>query len=401
MEWNEGSVLLAEDMNLIQLQQLHIIEESEAWSKENSIAIDELTNHWQGRFKKIQNVLDPTDPQDVVTKNYMENVQGSFIKANTTLKEETTQQATLAKQYAEKAQQSATTAKTAETNTKQSEANAKTSETNAKTSEINAKQSEVNALTSETKAKTSETNAKQSEVNALTSATNAKESEANAKTSETNAKEAEVNAKAYAEALTGGTRAIDITHGGTGATTAEEALENLGAVSKTNAVITSDKLEIHNNESVVRMNAYGDSAVLFRVNGDTSEEGSMLRLFDDYFSIRAGGYGNENKKYVTGNTSGSLSWDNKPICTLEISKGTNGYIRDTQTGFTIQWGHNTNQVNPGTVTFPRAFSTMYGTAITEVSSKTRATSINNTSTTGFSVNLSANDNFYWIALGIS
>lgn len=401
MEWNEGSVLLAEDMNLIQLQQLHIIEESEAWSKENSIAIDELTNHWQGRFKKIQNVLDPTDPQDVVTKNYMENVQGSFIKANTTLKEETTQQATLAKQYAEKAQQSATSAKTAETNIKESEANAKTSENNAKTSEINAKQSEVNSLTSETKAKTSETNAKQSEANALTSATNAKESETKAKTSETNAKQSEANAKAYAEALTGGIETIDIAHGGTGATTAEQALENLGAVSNTNAVITADKLEIHNNDDTARLSAYENSTAVFRIDGATLSEGSMLRLFDEYFSIRAGGTDNENKKYVIGNTDGSLLWDNKSICTLEISKGTNGYIRDTQTGFTIQWGYNTNQATPGTVTFPRAFTTLYGATITEVSNKTRATSMGNTSTTGFTAYLSANDNFYWIALGIS
>lgn len=195
--------------------------------------------------------------------------------------------------------------------------------------------------------------------------------------------------------------AIDIAHGGTGATTAEQAIENLGAVSNTNAVITADKLEIHNNDDTAKLSAYEDSTALFRIDGDTLSEGSMLRLFDEYFSIRAGGNDNENKKYVIGNTDGSLLWDNKSICTLEISKGQNGYIRDTQTGFTIQWGYNTNQANPGTVTFPRAFSTLYTIFIEEMSNKTRATAVGNTSTTGFTAYLSANDNFYWIALGIS
>ena len=243
--WNDGSILLASDMNTEDVQMLHLQEEQQDYIQSHSIntKTDSDTKEvlWDALNHRVVNVSDPIDPQDVVTKNYMENVQGGFVAANTKILNEAkytlsaTQQTqskaqaneTLSKAWAtstespdntedtqsstgktqssrswalyskEKAQEAATSetnAKTSETKAKASETKALTSEQNAKVSEINAKNSEQNAKTSETKALTSEQNAKTSETKAKASETKALTAEQNAKTSETKAKASETNA---------------------------------------------------------------------------------------------------------------------------------------------------------------------------------------------------------------
>ena len=243
--WNDGSILLARDMNTEDAQLLHLQEEQQDYITANAITT-KVTSDKEVLFDalnhRVVNVSDPKDPQDVVTKHYMENVQGGFVADNTKILNDAkatlsaTQQTqskaqaneTLSKAWATstespdsaedtqsstgktqssrswslyskgKAQEAATSeshAKTSETNAKTSETNAKTSETNAKASETNAKTSENNAKSSETNAKTSENNAKSSETNANTSENNAKSSETNAKTSENNAKSSETKSK--------------------------------------------------------------------------------------------------------------------------------------------------------------------------------------------------------------
>lgn len=232
--WNDGSILLASDMNTEDVQMLHLQEEQQDYIQAHSIntKTDSATKEvlWDALNHRVINVSDPKDPQDAVTKHYLENVQGGFVAANTILVQEATNQASAAKASQEAAKTSETNAHTSETNSEISHQNskkwaeatespdgeadmdsttgktqssrswalysktkaqeAKTSATNAKTSESNAKDSETNAKTSETKALTSEQKAKTSE-------TNAKASENNAKASETNAETAEDNAGRY------------------------------------------------------------------------------------------------------------------------------------------------------------------------------------------------------------
>lgn len=229
--WNDGSILLASDMNTEDVQMLHLQEEQQDYIQSHSIntKTDSATKEvlWDALNHRVINVSDPKDPQDVVTKHYMENVQGGFVAANTILVQEATKQASAAKASQEAAKTSEINAHTSETNSEISHQNAKkwaeytdspdnqedtdsttgktqssrswalyskakaqeaaTSATNAKTSETNAKSSETNAKTSETKAATSEQKAKTSETNAKTSETHAKTSETNAKTAEDDA----------------------------------------------------------------------------------------------------------------------------------------------------------------------------------------------------------------------
>ena len=257
--WNDGSILLARDMNTEDAQMLHLQEEQQDYITSRAISTKVTSDKevlWDALNHRISNVSDPKDPQDAVTKHYMENVQGGFVAANTILVQEATKQASAAKTSATQADESeraslasanlaeawatsttspdniadaesatgktqssrswalfskskAQEASTSATNAHASETKAKTSETNAKISETNAKSSETKAAVSATNAKTSETNAKTSERTAsdsasasassasaaATSATNAKASETKVATSEQNAKVSEQNAK--------------------------------------------------------------------------------------------------------------------------------------------------------------------------------------------------------------
>lgn len=110
VQFMEGSVLKANDMNISTLQQLHIIEENEDWTISNSIVIDDEDNTWEGRNLRIKNIADPVNAQDVVTKHYMETVQDGFVQQNTALKDEATKQANIAIQKAQLAIEKADTA---------------------------------------------------------------------------------------------------------------------------------------------------------------------------------------------------------------------------------------------------------------------------------------------------
>lgn len=229
--WNDGSILLARDMNLEDAQLLHLQEEQQDYIKAHSINTSiTATNEvfWDANKHRVSNVLDPKDGQDVVTKYYMENVQGGFVLANTNLVNEATRQASAAKASQEKAHTSENNAlSSAQTAGGFSELSQKWAENTlspdgrvdqqspdgqtrssrswalyskekaqgALESAYNAKNSEENAKSSETKAGLSETNSKASETRARTSESNAASSERNAKSSETNAKASEINAR--------------------------------------------------------------------------------------------------------------------------------------------------------------------------------------------------------------
>ena len=239
VEWADGAFIKASQMTLENLQQLHLIEEAQDYPILNSLSKYPDGVNFNALGSRIIGVSDPEDPQDAVTKHYMESVQNGFVAANTKILNDAKDTLSATQQTQSKAQTNETLSKawatstespdstedtqsstgytqssrswafyskeqaqeaaTSETNAKTSETNAKTSETKSLTSEQNAKVSETNAKTSEQNAKVSETNAKTSEQNAKTSETKALMSEQNAKTSETNALYSENSARSHAQ----------------------------------------------------------------------------------------------------------------------------------------------------------------------------------------------------------
>lgn len=219
VEWADGAFIKASQMTLENLQQLHLIEEAQDYPILNSLSKYPDGVNFNALGSRVINVSDPKDPQDAVTKNYMETVQGGFVAANTILVQEATKQASAAKTSQEAAKTSETNAKASETNSELSHQKAKkwaeatdspdgeadTDSTTGKTQSskewaLYSKTKAQESATSATNAKSSETNAKTSETHAKTSETNAKSSETKAKTSETNAKSSEINASASASA---------------------------------------------------------------------------------------------------------------------------------------------------------------------------------------------------------
>ena len=219
VEWADGAFIKASQMTLENLQQLHLIEEAQDYPILNSLSKYPDGVNFNALGSRVINVSDPKDPQDAVTKHYMESVQNGFVATNTILVQEATKQASAAKSSQEAAKTSETNAHTSETNSEISHQKAKkwaeatdspdseadTDSTTGKTQSskewaLYSKTKAQEAATSATNAKSSETNAKTSETNAKTSETNAKSSETKAKTSETNAKTSETNASASASA---------------------------------------------------------------------------------------------------------------------------------------------------------------------------------------------------------
>lgn len=181
VSWADASILKAIDMTIAEVQQLHILEETSDWTKTNSMALNDEGTAWQGWKHRIENVADPTEAQDVVTKHYLDNEEGSFTATMNALKTKTEEAASTAETNAKQARFNAEKADSAAVGANRDAAtalksanNAKTSETNAKTSETNADTSKEAAQSAATSASSSASEAKSYRDAASTYATNAK-----------------------------------------------------------------------------------------------------------------------------------------------------------------------------------------------------------------------------------
>lgn len=119
--WNDGSILLASDMNTEDVQMLHLQEEQQDYIQAHSIntKTDSATKEvlWDALNHRVINVSDPKDPQDVVTKHYMENVQGGFVADNTKILNEAKATLSATQQTQSKAQSNETLSKAWATST--------------------------------------------------------------------------------------------------------------------------------------------------------------------------------------------------------------------------------------------------------------------------------------------
>ena len=115
VDFSDGSILRATDLNVSQIQTLHVAEEARDLTAD-TIGVNNDGN-LDGRGRRIVNVADGVDAGDVVTVGQMNRWSGSAADS------------------ANKAKVSETNAKTSEVNSKSSENAAKTAETNSAASE--------------------------------------------------------------------------------------------------------------------------------------------------------------------------------------------------------------------------------------------------------------------------
>lgn len=96
VEWYDSSILRAKDLNLYNIQMLHINEENIDKLLDSGIQEDKLDSKWDGRLKVLKNLADPVEDQDAVTKSYLSKTKDSFIQQATVLRDTAKQQADIA-----------------------------------------------------------------------------------------------------------------------------------------------------------------------------------------------------------------------------------------------------------------------------------------------------------------
>lgn len=197
--WADASVLKASDMTIQQVQQLHILEEANDWTKTNSIVLNDEGNAWQGRNYRVSNVSDPTEAQDVVTKNYLENTEDSFVQRMNAIKTQTEQFANTAGNSKDGAYKSAQAASTSAANAAESARLAEGYKTEAENAKSNASLYAANAKTSADNAGASKEAAQSAATTASNFASDARNSASEAKTYKDSAKTYMDNAKNYSE----------------------------------------------------------------------------------------------------------------------------------------------------------------------------------------------------------
>ena len=90
VDFNDGSILLASEMDKMAMQMLHIEEENSDYLLINGMLTDKTTNAWQGQGRRIAHLEDPIDAQDAVTLHHLETVGGmASLKQLQDIKDET------------------------------------------------------------------------------------------------------------------------------------------------------------------------------------------------------------------------------------------------------------------------------------------------------------------------
>lgn len=197
VSWADASILKAIDMTIAEVQQLHILEEANDWSKTHSIVFDEERGVWQGRNYRVSNVSDPTEAQDVVTKNYLENTEDSFVQRMNAIKTQTEQFANTAGNSKDSAYKSAQSASVSAASAAESAKLAEGYKNIAETAKSNASLYAANAKTSADNAGASKEAAQSAATTASNFASAARNSAGEAKTYKDNAKIYMDDAKTY------------------------------------------------------------------------------------------------------------------------------------------------------------------------------------------------------------
>lgn len=125
VDFSDGSLLLASEMDRLSTHLLHVEEENSDLIASTGMFADD-DNAWQGQGKRIKNLSDPQQPQDVVTLNYLDGVgvarQGELQRIETAVRADKESTLSFKNEAASFAQDAATSASTSAQSAAASEA---------------------------------------------------------------------------------------------------------------------------------------------------------------------------------------------------------------------------------------------------------------------------------------
>lgn len=402
VSWADASVFRSGDMTISQVQQLHIIEEGQDWSKVNSIVLNNTGDAWEGRGYRIQNVADPQNPQDVVTKKYMETVQGGFVQQNTALVQEATQQASIATTKAGEASASASAAKTSETNAQKW----------AESTESPDGQEDADSPTGDTmSAKEWALYAKALAIKIGNPVTSTTESKGTITVQKSDGTKNTINIVKSVNGISAVNGAVDLR------VKEFTDLSQIG-LTKGSETLTSITQKLPANS---RLSYYVSAGQGFNVSEYPSSYGYFLaenisNTIVVFTFISYAGPPSVEKLTTNLYTAAKSVWNTSletewRLATNAnerwvVSKGNNGWAREPISGFTIAWGVSTEQ-KEYTWTYPRTFTTVYGvfvqkrSSIIDSGSNHIGSSVKSFNTTSAVVNADGNLGAFTYVIGIS
>ena len=147
VEWYDSSILRAQDLNLFNVQLMHINEENMDKLLDSGMQEDKLDSKWDARLKPIKNLANATEDDEAINYGFLKSTQNGYLQASQAKVDEATSKARDAMIQADRAYAQAETAKQNSTNA-YNEANRAYSEAErAKSYADKAKTSEDNVST--------------------------------------------------------------------------------------------------------------------------------------------------------------------------------------------------------------------------------------------------------------
>ena len=192
VDFSDGSILRAGDLNTANLQAMHIAEEARSLAAD-SLGVDDFGN-LDARFRKIVNLGDPVGRKDAVNKGYIDDAKDGVIQSRDK-----------ALQYRNEAQRFRNEAESFKNQTNTLKGQAETAKTGAESAKNTAVSKASEASSSATKASQAMASAQGSANNAVTSEKKAKASETAAAGSAKRAEDAAAKAVGGGLPTVGGT----------------------------------------------------------------------------------------------------------------------------------------------------------------------------------------------------
>ena len=116
VEWYDSSILRAQDLNLFNVQLMHINEENMDKLLDSGMQEDKLDSKWDARLKPIKNLANPTEDDEAINYGFLKSKQSGYLQASQAKVDEATSKARDAMIQADRAYAQAENAKQNSTN---------------------------------------------------------------------------------------------------------------------------------------------------------------------------------------------------------------------------------------------------------------------------------------------